>query len=121
MPWYAAHIVMGVKFKSGIQNKYPVWENIYLIEGRDETEALHKAKLIGVGDQGDSEGSFRWDDVPSTWVFLGVRKIVSISNKESGAEPCDGSEITYNTLEFKNKASLDKFMSCDVTSALVLD
>ena len=40
--WFAAHVVMKVEFKSGDQGRYPVWENVYLVEASDDSEAWQK-------------------------------------------------------------------------------
>ena len=69
MGWYAASIIMYTEFKDGVQDKYPVWENIILIEGQSETEAKEKAEKRGREDEGDccagalrfSEDDFRGD------------------------------------------------------------
>jgi hypothetical protein len=44
MSWYAAHIVMRVKLKAGRQERFPVWENIILIQAGSEDEAFARAE-----------------------------------------------------------------------------
>ena len=75
MTWYAAHIVMLVRFKQGVQRRFPAWENIVLVQAQDENEALSKAESLGQRGAGDDGGSFKWDGKLATWEFAGVRKV----------------------------------------------
>lgn len=122
MAWYAAHIVMRVEFRTGTQEKFPVWENIVLIESKTEDEAKAKAKEIGIAQQGDSGGTFYWEDVPAKWVYCGTRKLITLASPEVGTNiPVSGTEITYSTLEFSSQESLNRFLDCDETQATILD
>ncbi|MBO1349526.1 MAG: hypothetical protein EBE86_020060 [Hormoscilla sp. GUM202] len=47
MVWYAARAIMYVKFKEGEQDKYPVWENVILIKGSSNEEALVNNPPLG--------------------------------------------------------------------------
>jgi hypothetical protein len=75
MSWFAAHIVMFVKVTGKRQRRFPVWENIVLIEADSEARAFAKAEQRGRLDEGDDGGSFRWGGQPASWVFAGVRKL----------------------------------------------
>ena len=108
MAWYAAHIVMSVRFKDGNQDSYPFWENIILIEAASDEEAERKAGKKGRESEGDSSGSFQWNDRPATWVFAGVRKIIAC--EDSGDRPGDGSEITYSEMAVDSQEALDKLV-----------
>jgi len=66
MSWYAASIIMLTKFKDGIQDKYPVWENVILIEGNSPDEASEKALARAREDEGDSAGTYLWEDRPAS-------------------------------------------------------
>ncbi|MGA2599283.1 MAG: hypothetical protein ABSH09_20100 [Bryobacteraceae bacterium] len=39
MAWYAAHVIMYMRFKDGNQDRYPVYENIYLFQTESAEEA----------------------------------------------------------------------------------
>lgn len=107
MAWYGVHVIMAVRFKDGNQDSFPAWENIYLIEATDAKEAENKAKSIGHNNEGDSAGTFQWNDRPAAWRFAGVRRIIEISDDKSlRNEPGDGVEVTYQTLEFDEEAEL---------------
>jgi hypothetical protein len=111
MPWFAAHIIMQVKFKDADQQYFPVWENIVLIEAVDDESAMDVAEKIGHSSEGDSEGSFKWNDKNAEWKYMGIRKLIEVRNANSdNYSITDGTEITFNTLEFSDKDSLEKFL-----------
>ena len=109
--WYAAHIVMYVTFKDASQDHYPVWENIVLIEAPTEDEAFSKAEVIGRGGEGDSDGTFRWNDRPARWNFGGVRKPALCQNADE--KPGDGTEVTYLQFKVRSKKDLDRLLNSD--------
>lgn len=111
MSWFAAHVVMAVKLKSGRQSRFPVWENIVLIEADSEEEAFRKAEDIGRQREGDDGGSFRWGGKAATWVFAGVRKLTECVL--TGNRPGDGSEVTYNELELDSHEAVEQFAAGD--------
>lgn len=102
MTWYAAHIIMYVKLKSAPQRRFPVWENIVLIEAKNPEAALKKAEQHGRLDEGDSDDSFTWGGKPATWIFAGVRKLILCHAEQT--RPGDGTEVTYSELEVKSEA-----------------
>ncbi len=97
MKWYAAHLILYVRFKDHPQDHFPVWENIVVIEAASADEANTKAEQRGRDDEGDSDGTFTWDGHPATWVFAGVRKLISCVNATE--QPGDGTEISYTEME----------------------
>ena len=112
MKWYAAHVIMHIKFKDGNQDCYPVWENIYLVCGNSNDEAFEKAENIGKEWEGDSLGTLTWDERPATWVFAGVRKLIECD--DSNNRPNNGTEITYSQFLVKNKESLDLLVNGEI-------
>jgi hypothetical protein len=106
--WYAANIIMYVKFKDTAQSKYPIWENIILISADSFDEALKKAEIRGREEEGDAGGSFTWENRPAKWVFGGVRKINQCSDVMDS--PGDGTEITYLQMEVDSEESLSKLV-----------
>lgn len=109
--WYAAHIIMYVRFKDGNQNKYPIWENVLLFNAASSEEAEQKAVIEGKEDEGDDLGSFSWGGRPAEWVFGGIRKIMEC--KDSDLQPTSGTEITFSEFEVETKEQLDKLISGD--------
>jgi hypothetical protein len=100
---------MYVKLKQGSQKRYPLWENIVLFQAESEDEAFAKAECRGREEEGDDDGSFRWDNKPAEWVFGGVRKLVLC--EEEGKRPKDGTEISYSEIEAESKEALGKFIN----------
>ncbi len=110
--WYAACIIMVVKFKDGNQDKYPVWENVILVTALSVDEAIKKAEKLGREAEGDSDGTFTWDERPATWVFAGIRKIMDISSMNPGkSRITHGSKITYSRFELDSKESFHKLVN----------
>lgn len=105
MKWFAAHNIFYFRFKDGVQDTYPVWENIYLIEADGFDEARDKAAALGQQSAGDSSGTLHFVERPAELVFAGVRKVVSCVEEDE--RPKDGTEITYSDFEVADRASLD--------------
>jgi hypothetical protein len=112
MTWFAASIVMYVRFKDGDQDKYPVWENVVLIAAGTAEEALEEANRLGAAQEAVRDASMRWEDRAAEWVFGGVRKILTVSNPTDIANsPDHGAEITYSEFELSDRAALDDLVS----------
>jgi len=120
--WYSAHIVVRVVFKDGNQDHCPVMENIVVLAAGSADEALEKAESLGFAYEGDSGGSFTWDDRPAEWRFVGVRKIIEVRNAESNnSNISDNTEVTYLTFELTDVATLQRFMSGEPVMLEIVD
>lgn len=108
MKWFTAHIIMYTKFKDGNQDKFPVWENVVLIESNTPEEAYQKAKLHGEKDEGDSLNTYFYEDRPATWVFAGIRKLIDCEDITTKLD--EGIEITYSSFEIKDEGNLKKLV-----------
>jgi len=86
MAWFAAHAITYFKLKSGVQDCFTVWENVYLIEASDGNEAQQKAEAWAKEEASANDGSLRIDDQPATMVFSGIRKIISVAHWEQEGE-----------------------------------
>jgi Domain of unknown function (DUF4288) len=106
MPWYAAHAILYVRYNEGAQERYPVWENVYLIEAADDAQALHAAEQRAHEATGDSSGSFTYNQRPAAWYFAGIRKLITISHPTMHDQPVHGAEITYTAYEVATEAVL---------------
>lgn len=115
MKWFAAHIILAVKLKDRAQKKFPVWENIVLVEAKSEKEALRKAETHGRAEEGDDDGSFRWGGKPARWVFMGVRKLTECATLADRVE--DGTEVSFNELELDSEAAVEQLASGRPTPA----
>jgi hypothetical protein len=105
--WYAAHIVMLVKFKGGTQRRFPAWENVVLVEAKDDEEAWTKAEAIGRAECESSDATARWNGRPFTWEFAGVRRLCLCAVVAD--RPGDGDEATYHELEFESLATARRY------------
>jgi uncharacterized protein DUF4288 len=108
MSWYAAHLVLYVKYKEQPQAHFPLWENVVLVEAETEDEALAKAEQRGRADEGDCDGSFRWDGKPATWIFAGVRQLIRCEDESE--RPGDGTEVTYSEMAVDSLEELQHFV-----------
>jgi len=107
MPWYGVHVVMAVRFKDGNQNAFPAWENLFLVEAATPAAAERRGQKLGQEIAGDAGGSMQWNGRAARWEFIGVRKSVEISGKAPlKHEPGDGTEVSYNKMEFDGEQAL---------------
>jgi hypothetical protein len=108
MSWFAAHLIMSVRLKAKQQRRFPVWENIVLIQANSEKQAFQKAERRGRLDEGDDDGTFTWGGHPATWVFAGVRKLTSCEDSQS--PPGDGTEISFLEFELDSEEAVRKLV-----------
>src|SRR5437870_769988 len=109
MTWYAAHAVMVLKCKDGIQGEYPLWENIILIHAENPRHAWEKAKIRAAQDEGDSRGTLKYENRHATWLLAGIRKVVECDSVETS--PTDGTEVTYSELLANTEEEVGRFAS----------
>jgi hypothetical protein len=105
MAWYAAHAIMYFKLKSGVQDSFTIWENVYLIEAENSDEALSKAKAWAKQEEGEDE-TLRVDGQPATQVFAGIRKLIEVSHWDEEGRLKHGDEITYSVLQVTDEQSI---------------
>ena len=115
--WYAAHIIMCVKYKDRIQDKYPVYENIVLIESDSEDDAWEKAEQMGRADEAGDD-SFRWDGNPARLEFAGVRKLMECrSTHDLEDKPATGTEVSYSQMVV-GRDCLERFLEGEPVEVL---
>ena len=108
MSWYAAHLVMAVRLKSGRHKRVPIWENIVLIQADAEDDAFAKAEKRGRADEGDDDGSFTWDGEPAAWQFAGVRKLTACEPFDR--RPGHLAEVSYLEFELASESALERYI-----------
>ena len=135
MIWYSASIICYVKFMDGVQDKFPIWENVVLIEANSEDEAFAEAERIGKSNYDDSEnhddkGDMTYDERPAYWVFAGVRKVsichvIASVVAEDGIDektPCYrlgyGTEVSYSEMEVRTEEDLRKLVDGEPVAVL---
>jgi hypothetical protein len=118
MSWYAAHIVVSIRPIKPRKGEILVWENVVLIEARSNDDAEDKARKYGKASIVEDK-TRKIDGEPAETSFLGVRKIISVSNPwpltQKGDRPVDGTEITYSRFTVKDKRALAKLVNGDGT------
>ena len=121
MPWFAAHAVMYFRLKSGVQQRYTVWENVLLVEAADSRQAWDLGIQLARHDEGDSDGSLRIDDEPCELVFGGLRKVVEVSHAGREDLPRHGDEITYSEFEVADAGALRRLIDGEDAAVLYLE
>jgi hypothetical protein len=116
MAWFAAHAIMYFRLKSGVQDSFTIWENVYLIEAKNSDEAWQKAEAWAKQEEGDSNGSLRIDDQPATLIFAGIRKIITVSHWEEEGQLRHGDEITYSEFQVSDEKSIRKLVDGEEVS-----
>ncbi len=107
--WFAAHVILWVKYTEHEQKTFPLWENVILIKAQSAEEALAKAEMRGQRMAGKDKPTFTWGGKPATWVFGGVRKVTACDDAEQ--RPDDGTEITYTQMRVRSAAALKKLLA----------
>jgi uncharacterized protein DUF4288 len=108
--WYAAHVIMYFKFKTGRQGRFCVWENVFIVEAASTDEAFEKAEHLGRAEEGDDGSSLRLNNRPVTLTYAGIRKVVRVGCGTDG-EPADGVEATYSVLEVQDRRALNRLVA----------
>jgi len=107
MAWYAAHGIFYFKLKSGVQDYFKIWENVYLIKAGDSDEAWEKAEswAKSVADANNDGGTLRIGDEPADMIFAGVRKMISVSHWDEEGQLHSKDEITYSEFHVEDEES----------------
>jgi len=113
MTWYVASVIISIRLKSEKQERIPVYENFYLVDGISSNEALQKAIAIG-GELEKSNNDMTLGDEPAHMVFEGIRKLVNISNPypldlDKNA-PVNGTELTYSEYMLDNNEQINRLV-----------
>jgi len=112
--WYSTHWVFLVRFKDGPQVSYPIIERVVLVEAFDDTEARVKAASMAKQEQDEFTGTYRYmggRDVDLE--FLGVKKVVTLSSQDGGAEVsfAEGDDLTYWEYDVFNQVDVEKLLA----------
>ena len=116
MKWYAASIIISIKYKDGNQDAYPLMENVVLIQASTDDEAYEKAAKRALAYEGDADDTFCWEDRPANAVFVGIRKMIECVDSDS--QPGDGTEITYSMMEVDSENALKKLIDGESVAVL---
>lgn len=126
--WYAAHIIMAVKWVSRKQRRFPIHENVVIFRGRSP-EVIRQLAIKYARDEYEGDASLTLDGHPARMVFVGIRKIVECRDSTAGAIKRSttrrvslgvGTEVTYSVFAVKGAAAL-KALSAGKAVSLVYD
>jgi len=117
--WYAAHIIMYLRFQDGLQDKHPVWEEIYIIQANSSDDAFREADRIGAFNQSADIGSHTYENRPVRWEYAGVRRMAECIDFEDGP-PQSGKEVSYIYYFLEDAESINSMMNKQ-SVRLVLD
>ena len=125
MTWYGASLLFAAKLSEGNQDKFPVSEEVYLINAPDDETAWRSAEEIGHKDA-RINGSIELDSKSAKRQFLGIRKLRSIYNPATMDDidqnaPTHGSEITRSHFEIVGQSALDDLRNGLPVTMLYLD
>lgn len=113
MKWYGASIIVAVRSNKAEAWPLPVEENVILIEAANDDQAMEEAKKVGE-KYNDPEVSrtLRLNHRPAHFEFIGVRKLISVSNpsplRQDQDRPVHGTELTYSTFEIADEEALKR-------------
>jgi hypothetical protein len=110
---------MSVTLRGTVQDRFPVWENIVLVEAENEEKAFAKAERHGRESEGDDGGSFRWGMKPARWVFVGVRKLTECVL--DGETPGDYTEVSYSEFELESRDAVNNLAAGEPVWVLIND
>jgi len=121
MPWFAAHAIMYFRLKSGVQQRYHVWENVLLVEAADSRQAWDRGRELARRDEGDDDGSLCIDDEPCELILGGLRKVVEVSHAGLEDVPKHGDEISYSKFEVADGDALRRLIDGDEAAVVYVE
>jgi hypothetical protein len=113
MTWYAASLLFAFDNVYGPQSRWHVWEDVVLFEASSHEEVMAKAEAYGK-EWSSLDDGLRMGGSLATQRFIGVRKILTISNPahvdidQSDPPPVDGTEITFTEFIVESRDDLEK-------------
>jgi hypothetical protein len=110
MPWYAAHAIVYFQLTDGPQDRFQVYENVFLVQAETPDEAWAKAREFARRDEGDDRGSLRVGGRPARRVFGSIRKVMSVAHEGPAGQLGDGDEVTYSEFVVADREALDRLI-----------
>jgi hypothetical protein len=115
MTWFAASVLFAFDNLKGPQRRWYVWEDVVLIEASSRKEVMAKARAYGKATT-RSDDALNMGGHLATMRFVGVRKVLTISNPthmdidQSDHPPVDGTEITFTEFLVESRGDLKKLI-----------
>lgn len=104
--WYAASVILYLKYQDNVQDSYPVLNKIILIEAETIDQAWEKAEKMALKYEGDDNGTLICDGRRATRIFAGLREMISCDDTEE--RPTDGTELTFFKVYVDLKEELER-------------
>lgn len=120
MPWYAAHAILYFELTDGPQDRFQVYENVFLVRADTPADGYAKARAVARRDEGDDRGSLRVGDRPARRVFAGIRKLITVSHTSSGDQLGDGDEVTYSELVVGDREAVRRLVANEDVEVLYI-
>ncbi|MGL4423398.1 MAG: DUF4288 domain-containing protein [Gemmataceae bacterium] len=120
MPWYAAHAILYFELTDGPQDRYQVYENVFLVRAGTPDEGFAKARALARRNEGDDSGSLRVGDRPARRVFAGIRKLITVSHESPDDQLGDGDEVTYSELVVLDREALRQLVADEDVDVLYI-
>ncbi len=115
MTWYAAHVVLLTKFMDGVQDSYPIWENVVLINAAKSDEAYAIADKKGSAEAAVEDHTY--NGRPVAWIYMGTRKLNECleyfdpEEREAGGMEEHGTEVTYSSFVLPDEEAMQKLLA----------
>ena len=123
MTWYTASLIETFVMLDSEQSSFPVYENFILLEAKNPEIALEKAKAIGMSVNTLAE-ELTLDDKPARRVFVGVRKLITISNPFpmdlDETPPVTETELTYSEYELETFQDVEALAAGEKLSVIYI-
>jgi hypothetical protein len=124
MTWFTASVLISIKPETYADGPFQVYENMYLVEAATDHDALQKAALLGRKVASISDG-LTIDGIPAMRSFIGVRKLVSVSNPYpldlDGDRPVSGTELTYALYSITDELTASKLANGEEVGVIYLE
>jgi len=114
MAWYTASIIIAIRPRDEPNSDFLVHENLLLIDARTASEARVAARKLGE-EEATLDDDLTIDGLPAVREFIGVRKIVTVSNphpmNQDQDRPADGTEVSYSVYRVSDRSALQRLAS----------
>jgi hypothetical protein len=126
MKWYVAHVVEAIVTASDHPGGVEAYENMYLVAAESDQAARERAEHLGRQNEQFVDETLTLNGLPARWRFLGVRKLITISNpvdvhSQDEEPPRDGTELSYSLLKFGQIADAEAFARGDQIALTALE
>lgn len=117
--WYCAHAIFYYKYEG--QSSYLLHENVYLIDSKDDDQALAVAEKTAKENEDLSlDGHLELNSVKAQYIFAGIRKVIQVEldSETARGRLFSGVEATYSVMEVDSLDDVENLVSGDATTVL---